>query len=122
MSFPTTAPRLEFFDLPEDAPNPVCARVDAAVSGSTPDRGPARFHHLHGAIPIGRATELRITTQAASDGRPARLVIRAWQERPEGAWWPDARSPGVWVPAGDVQAFAEAVTEAARYLNSEAKP
>jgi hypothetical protein len=72
MSFPSTAARLAFFDLPEDAPTPnsTRTRVDAVAAGSA--RGPARFHRLHGSIPIGRDTELRITTQGAREGESRR--------------------------------------------------
>jgi len=131
MSYPTTAARLAFFGM-QDAPaaNTTRARIDAVASGhaatvsgrDSGDRGPARFHQLHGAIPIGHGAELRITTQDAFDGQPPRLVIRTWRQKRDATWWPEIHLPGVWIQAGDVQAFAKAVAEAAQHLAGEAKP
>jgi len=124
MSFPSTAARLAFFDLPEDAPapNPILARVDAAVAGPPSDRGPARFHTLHGSIPIGRDTELRITSQGAREGgRPPRVVIRIWGQRRNGVWWPLKREPGVTIDADRAEEFGRAVAAAVAAMVSEAK-
>jgi hypothetical protein len=123
VSFPSTAERLSFFGMSEDAPaaNTTRPRADT-VSGSSPtDRGPARFHRVHGAIRVGEHVEMRITTQLPHEGRPARLVVRVWQRRPDGNWWPDAGLPGVWITSADAEDFAKAVNEAARRLAAEAR-
>jgi len=84
-------------------------RVDPKPSA---DDGPARFHHLHGSIPLGPGNELRITTQTArGDDRPARLVIRPWREK-NGNWWPVAHDEGVTVGAMDAIALSRAVANA----------
>jgi hypothetical protein len=86
------------------------------------DDGPARFHHLHGSIPLGPGQELRITTQAArGDDRPARLVIRPWREA-KGRWWPVAHDQGITVDARDMLALSRAVANAVLFLRCGAHP
>ena len=88
----------------------------------TADDGPARFHHLHGSVPLGPCHELRITTQAARGAdRPARLVIRPWREA-NGRWWPVAHDQGVTVDAGDMLALSRAVANAVLFLRRDADP
>ena len=86
------------------------------------DNGPARFHRLHGSVPLGLGRELRITTQAARGiDRPARLVIRPWREK-NGNWWPVAQDEGVTVEARDLLAFSRAVANAVLSLRPYSRP
>ena len=95
------------------------SQVDRTASA---DDGPARFHHLHGSIPLGPGQELRITTQTArGDDRPARLVIRPWRET-NGRWWPVAHDQGVTVEARDVLALSRATANAVLFLRRDADP
>ena len=104
------------------APSATRARVDAVASGAS-DPGPSCSHHLHGAIQLGRTSEIRVTTQPARVGRgggreSARLVVRCWHQRPDGAWWPVAAEPGIVIHDRNVEDFAKAVAEAAAHLGA----
>lgn len=114
MSFPTTAARLEFFGMSEDAPAPnsTRARVDAVCSGQAEQIArPESRHRVHGRIPAAR-DEIRVTTV---DGR---LWIRPWHLNNAGEWWP-VRDKGIQIWATEIAAFKDAVTEAARCLAGE---
>lgn len=120
--------RLAFFGMRDEgetpAPSPARAHVDAAVAGR--DEGPASRHRLHGVIPIGPGTELRITSQPArvmenGSTRGARIVIRRWYLR-RGLWWTAPHESGITVRATDAHEFALLVGEAALTLACEGEP
>lgn len=125
MTASSTAARLAFFGMSEDAPaplNPTRARVDA-VAGTPSDPGPSKNHRFHGAIQLSGANEIRVSTQAARVTRSgqkesARLIVRRWHLGHGGWWWTSPTEPGITISAGDAEAFGRAVAAAVEALTA----
>jgi hypothetical protein len=119
MSFPTTAARLSFFGMGEDAPaaNTTRARVDAAVSCSSP-AAPL----FEKSFPIGKHGQYVVQALPANDFAPARLVIRRWTATHTGKWEPVHNEPGICIFASRAEAFARAVVAAGAALEGEPRP
>lgn len=120
MSFPSTAARLEFFDMPENAPapavNPTRARVDAVCSSSTTSSA----GQVHGTVDLGRGGQIRVMTYPPDRDHPARISIRRWAKDRDGRWSPVHRQDGVVVYAFHAAEFARAVADACKALEGEA--
>lgn len=121
----STAARLSFFGMSEpEAPAP---SPTPAPRGPTPtprpasDRGPEAVHRLHGAVHIKPGVELRVTSQPPTAGRPARILIRRWQQDEANRWWPVRSSTDIcWSLHGkDAQSFARAVVSAVKLISTE---
>ena len=123
MSASSTAARLAFHgfgepETPAPTPSPTRARVDAACEGhGEANLGPSKHHRFHGAIRLGRTSEIRVSTQSPritpSGAREnARLVVRLWHQKPDGSWWPVAKDPGITIHAPNATAFLAAVSAA----------
>jgi hypothetical protein len=114
-----TDPRMEFFE-PEAPPASTPTPRPRPCPASDP--GPSIDHRLHGAIPLPRDQELRVTTQRSlGPDRPARLLIRRWFKKPDGNWWPVPGDSGSVFTGHDVQVLGRAVTTAVQAIEQDAK-
>ena len=107
-------PRLAFIFPDERGPGTTPAPRPAS------DPGPSIHHNLAGALPLCPRCELRVTWQPArGPDRPARILVRRWQQRFDETWWPDANERGVQVTAKDARAFLAAVQAAVAALEGD---